>query len=285
MDDVEERLSTGDMYTDSSDLEIGYDGSKEQLVGLRFTDINVPNGANVTRAYLEFVADEIDTALTNANIYAVAEDNVSAFTSIDYNLSSRVLMQASVNWDVPPWLTEGETYRSPDLSEVVQSIIDRSGWIPGNAMAFVISGSGERTAESFEGSPSQATLLHVEYIFDKAVVIDVLPNDEDNKVYPNQSGKFAVVIMDNPDFDTTQIDPSTLELGANGATPVGPVEFLDADGAFDVDLQAKFAMQNTGILCNDTEVSLTGETYSGVSFSGTDLLDATQCETGGCHAY
>jgi hypothetical protein len=35
--------------------------------------------------------------------------------------------------------------------------------VPGNAIVFLVSGSGERTAESFEGRASGAALLHVEY--------------------------------------------------------------------------------------------------------------------------
>ncbi|MGI9309818.1 MAG: reprolysin-like metallopeptidase [Gammaproteobacteria bacterium] len=285
IDDVEERLAAGAMYTDSSDMEIGHDGSLEQLIGLRFRGISIPPGANVTRAYLEFVTDEINSDLSEADIFGVAEDDATAFADTDYNLSSRATTPSSVYWDIPPWPNVGESHRSPELAEIVQDIVDRGGWSSGNAMAFVISGSGERTAESFEGSVSEAPLLHVEYIFDTAAVIDVLPNDEANEVYPNQLGNFPVAIMSSPEFDAMQIDPASLSLGAAEAAPVGPVEFVDADGAFGVDMQAQFSMQHTGILCNDNEVSLRGETYGGVTFSGTDLIDATQCETGGCHAY
>ena len=41
--------------------------------------------------------------------------------------------------------------RTPDIAAVIQEIIDRPGWNPGAALALTISGSGERTAESFDG--------------------------------------------------------------------------------------------------------------------------------------
>jgi hypothetical protein len=47
----------------------------------------------------------------------------------------------------------------------------------------------------------------------------------------------------------------------------------------------RFDMQDTGIFCNDVEVSLTGETDLGEVIIGTDVIDATQCVTGGCHPY
>ncbi len=51
------------------------------------------------------------------------------------------------------------------------------------------------------------------------------------------------------------------------------------------DLTVHFNVQDTGIFCNDTEVSLTGETGPGEVFISTDTIDATQCVTGGCHTY
>ena len=58
----------------------------------------------------------------------------------------------------------GADQRTPDLSAIVQEIIDRTDWSPGNALAIIITGTGERTAESYNGSSSGAPLLHVEYV-------------------------------------------------------------------------------------------------------------------------
>jgi hypothetical protein len=46
---------------------------------------------------------------------------------------------------------------------MVQEVVSRPGWQSGHALAFIISGSGQRTAESEDGSSSKAPLLHVEY--------------------------------------------------------------------------------------------------------------------------
>ena len=48
------------MYLDSSDLELVFDLS-EQTVGLRFTELNIPEGATVVDARLQFTVDEINT--------------------------------------------------------------------------------------------------------------------------------------------------------------------------------------------------------------------------------
>ncbi len=74
---------------------------------------------------------------------------------------------ASVAWSPPDWNSvgvAGPDQRTPDLSEIIQEIVDRTDWSPGNAMVIVITGSGRRTAESYNGSPAGAPLLHFEYI-------------------------------------------------------------------------------------------------------------------------
>jgi len=47
---------------------------------------------------------------------------------------------------------------------VIQEIVDRGGWAGGNSLVIIISGTGERVAESYDGASSAAPLLHVEYI-------------------------------------------------------------------------------------------------------------------------
>ena len=57
-DDVEEFISDGSMFLNSSDLELGTDGGQPQMVGLRFTQVAVPPGANITSAHLRFAVSE-----------------------------------------------------------------------------------------------------------------------------------------------------------------------------------------------------------------------------------
>ena len=51
----------------------------------------------------------------------------------------------------------------PDLSAIVQEIVNRAGWSSGQSMVFVITGSGKRTASAFEAGPAKAVKLHIEY--------------------------------------------------------------------------------------------------------------------------
>ena len=46
---------------------------------------------------------------------------------------------------------------------MIQEIVNRPGWLEGNALAILITGSGRRTAEAFDGAAGGAPLLHVRY--------------------------------------------------------------------------------------------------------------------------
>jgi hypothetical protein len=123
-------------------------------------------------------------------------------------------------------------------------------------------------------------------IIEKTVVsIDVLPGDETNKVYPNKSGKLSVGVLSSAEFDAMQVDPAALKFGSAEAGIANDIMVSDLDGQLGNDIIAVFRVGEAGIFCNDTEVMLTGATYSGDHFEGVDMIDATECESGGCHVY
>ncbi|WP_459919183.1 hypothetical protein, partial [Desulfocicer niacini] len=116
----------------------------------------------ITNAYIEFETDETDSRLTSLSITAQDSDDASAFSSSSFDVSNRQTVNASVIWnDVTPWDVVDQKHQSSDLSSVVQSVVDRSGWSEGNAIAFVITGTGLRIAEAYEGEPGAAPILHV----------------------------------------------------------------------------------------------------------------------------
>ena len=163
-DDAEERPS-GSIKLSSSDLELTQDKTNQQVVGMRFTGANIPPGAAIQSAYIQFQADETGSDPTTLTIHGEAVDNAATFTSADYNITSRTLTSASAAWSPVPWNTRGEAgpdQQTTDISAVIQEIVDRPGWSSSNALAIIISGTGKRTAEAFDGSA--APTLHVEYL-------------------------------------------------------------------------------------------------------------------------
>ena len=66
-----------------------------------------------------------------------------------------------MSWEPPPWNTEREAspeQSTPDLSALVKAVVDRPGWESGNHIAFLITGTGRRTAQAHDkpnGMPAQ----------------------------------------------------------------------------------------------------------------------------------
>lgn len=163
-DDAEER-GDGDVGLSSSDLELVTD-KERQVVGMRFVDVDVPQGARITAAWIQFTTDETSTADTSLTLAAQAADDAQTFEATHANLSNRPTTSASVTWSPAAWTSRGassDAQRTPDLSSLVQEIVSRDGWQAGNAVAVLVRGGGVRVAEAYDGEPNAAALLHVEF--------------------------------------------------------------------------------------------------------------------------
>ena len=163
--DTEENATTGNIDSGSSDLELVHEDGTAQLIGLRFTNITVPSGVTITSASIQFTADESDQDDTSTEIFGVLNANPGTFGGTN-DISNRVRATSSVEWtDIPAWTEDqsGSAQQTPDLSSVIQELIGQGGWASGNSMAFVLEGWGERTAEAFNGSSSDAPVLTIDY--------------------------------------------------------------------------------------------------------------------------
>jgi len=168
--DVEESGTNGNIYFNSTDLELCHDRTStgNQVVGLRFTGIYLPPGVEITRAYIEFTVDE--SVNTPGLLTISGEDavNSEAFQAQAYDVSSRARTYASVAWLPTDWLADGSVViqRSEDISEIVQEIVNKDDfWGIGIAMTFIIEGDGKRIAKSHELDPNAAPMLYVEFEF------------------------------------------------------------------------------------------------------------------------
>ncbi len=163
-DDVEERESNGSLYFNSSDIEMCYDGNRgHQHVGLRFQDVDIPQGATVTNAYIEFRADESNSQDITLTI-AGDDDDDSPDWSGNYNVSNRVQTTAKTTWNPEAW-TADTTYNSDGISAIIEEIVSRTGWVSGNSLSLIIYNNGtdtdKRVADSYDGNwPAK---LYIDY--------------------------------------------------------------------------------------------------------------------------
>jgi hypothetical protein len=181
-DDAEQNLGTGGVTRTSTDLEFADDRSTNQLAGMRFVSLDIPPDAVITSAYIQFTVDEVSTGAASLVIGGELTDNAQTFAKVSGDISSRADTIATVDWTPPDWNTVGASgveQQTADISAVIQEIIGQSGWATGNALVLMISGTGRRTAESYNGDKLAAPLLHVEY----TVPVDGTPSvdlDGDN---------------------------------------------------------------------------------------------------------
>ena len=191
-DDAEEQ-SSGSIDITSSDLELIHEHS-DQTVGMRFAGLNVPHGATITAAYIQFQVDETDVGGTSLKIQGEAGDDASAFAASDGDISSRDRTTAEVWWELTPWVTVGEAgpdQRTPNIAPIIQEVVNRDGWWDGNALVVIVTGVGKRVAESYDGDPGGAPLLSVEYVENQPPVAIIDAPATDIMITAGQSVSFS----------------------------------------------------------------------------------------------
>ncbi len=170
-DDAEQTVSSGSVTITSGTLNVPRSTTATQLDGLRFQNITILQGATITNATIQFTANNSDTSTTiNALIRGEAATNAATFAATNNNISSRATTSASVAWSSIGSWTSGATTNAttPDLTTVVQEIVNQGGWASGNSMSFIISDNSstsgtQRRAYSYDSSSADAPLLSVTY--------------------------------------------------------------------------------------------------------------------------
>lgn len=204
-DDAEENNSSGSMYLTSSDLELVRD-TADQMVGMRFTEIDIPQGATINTAYVQFTVDETSSVVTSLRISGEATHDATPFSNTIYNISARTETTANVTWTPPAWNTVGAAginQRTPELSSIIQEIVDQAGWSSGQALALLVNGTGKRVAESYNGSRTKAPLLHVEYSMPGGGDTNRAPIVSGNSLITNENTPVtATLVATDPDGDT-----------------------------------------------------------------------------------
>ncbi|NIR40025.1 MAG: fibronectin type III domain-containing protein, partial [Actinobacteria bacterium] len=221
-DDAEEEVSSGVMDLTSSDLELGVEKSP-QRVGLRFPGVTIPQGGWILGASIRFTVDEVDSGTASLELRGELSPNAGTYTSGSGDIAGRPLTSARVDWSPPDWTTvgaSGAAQTTSDLAPLVQEIVNQSGWSSGNALAFVVTGSGTRTAESSRVGP--APVLEVTYV-------DV-PDDEKPSVPQNLSSP-----AQSETTITLSWSPSTDNVGVAGYRVYGPNGTTDVSGTSHVE--------------------------------------------------
>ncbi|MCE9613688.1 MAG: lamin tail domain-containing protein [Lentisphaerae bacterium] len=134
----------------------------------RFTAANIPQGVNVTNAYVQFTSATNNSGNATINIIGEATNSASTLAAAVRNISNRLQTTNVVPWSLPAWNTSerGLAQRTPNVAAVIKELVARPGWTTNSALALIFrftSTTSTRSVYSFDGSPDQAALLHVEW--------------------------------------------------------------------------------------------------------------------------
>jgi hypothetical protein len=131
---------------------------------LRFTSVNVPQGATITEAILGiYVFDKgSGTADTEAKIWGMDEDNTGSFSS-DPMGRTKTTAYDEAHWSLPP--LGGRS--NHNITSIVQEIVNRGGWSSGNAMGFIIENNGSPT-DSWVWDDASLCRLEITYASESA---------------------------------------------------------------------------------------------------------------------
>ncbi|MEZ5006807.1 MAG: hypothetical protein R2753_01515 [Chitinophagales bacterium] len=185
-DDAEENLTTGKTTVSSTDLKLNSTEKDKQVIGIRFTNLNIPQGAIISSARLIYNVDELKDGWNELTVSAENADHAPAFKAVNNNISARVKTEVSIKLDDNSvWVNINGSFTSPNIAPVIQEIVNRPGWEEMNAIALLLEGSGESTAIAYDGNPNLPPMLIVNYSENQNAFTNVLILTNDDKI--NQS--------------------------------------------------------------------------------------------------
>lgn len=143
--------------------------SETKSAALRFQEIGIPKGATIESARIDFApaAGNLpgDTLTLDVKAELVGDASIIEAGS---DVMGRTPKTTAISWTVPEWAAEAPPIevQGPDVTSLVQQVVNTSGWCGNNSMAFFFepeSGNSVRTAFSLEGGIGLQPTLTVNY--------------------------------------------------------------------------------------------------------------------------
>ncbi len=216
--EVRVNLASDDLYQNgtstiysSTTLYISYILSG-YCAGLRFQNVDVPQGAEIIKAWIDFKAAANSSAGTSTKEVMIrGEKRLSPptfSTTINHTDSvgkRKALNQtaALVTWNnIPAW-TANTRYPSADIRDIVQELVGQTGWgTSSKSMAFFLYGDETRRVVPYNTSTTEAPLLHIEYLDAAAAgggtpVMVVNPSSVEPSCNPGENAVSRIFELEN----------------------------------------------------------------------------------------
>lgn len=135
--------------------------------GVRFRSVTLPPGSRILSAFIRFTASAVQAG-TPLDLTIVGEDNSTPAVFSTYaDFMGRLRTTNTVAWDgVAGWGAAGVTHDTPDISAIVEEIVNRADWTNGNNMTIFVEDNGppvanRRDAASWDNGTYAEPELHI----------------------------------------------------------------------------------------------------------------------------
>ncbi len=157
----------GEVQIATNQLQIAL-GTQTVMTGLRFLELNIPQGAQITKASLRFASAFINSEPVEIKIYGELNGNAQNY-AVGAAVHERAKTTHFVEWNSDNTFSfSGEYISTPDITSVIQEVVNQSSWCGRNNIGLIITARGlnadvSRAAYAFEQGNGLAPQLVVEY--------------------------------------------------------------------------------------------------------------------------
>ncbi len=231
LDDTEEWGPDSFNYTDSSDLEFFQDEGR-QIIGLRFNNVAIPQGATVDSAIVEFEVDLTNPPGEVAGIVTGEDvDNAPALVAENLHLTNRLAANPTTATSSFSWTEDyavDDKVPTPDIASIIQEIVDRASWASGNSIVLFFTDDMTLKAADIEfidatdpWAPRSSTYVLDSSNWEGVTVTIAAIDDSLIEADPEEVTVTATASSSNPDWDGLSVADVTVfvlenECGARG---------------------------------------------------------------------
>ncbi|MFP4190035.1 MAG: hypothetical protein ACLFSL_03275 [Candidatus Woesearchaeota archaeon] len=199
-----------DYYSeDSQYLRFGHGNQEEYQTGLQF-QLDVPFGSNITDAYITLISGDSNAGDSiNATIMMENSTDVDPFQEGTGNISSREYLSDMVLWELTSW-DQDEEYETPDISRLIQDIVDDPRWESGNYMGLMLSMEEDvqdnfRSLHGYSSPGDNMPVLVVAYESDEAAPIVMLEDPAQGAYLSDEELNFSYTPYDEDGLDGCEL--------------------------------------------------------------------------------
>ncbi|MBE1286761.1 MAG: VWA domain-containing protein [Alteromonadaceae bacterium] len=157
----------GEMQISTNQLQIAR-GTQTVTTGLRFVELNIPQGAQITKASLRFASAFSNTEPVDIKIYGELNGDAQNY-AVGAAVHERAKTTHFVEWNSDNTFSfSGEYISTPDITSVIQEVVNQPSWCGRNNIGLIIAATGlnagvSRAAYAFEQGNGLAPQLVIEY--------------------------------------------------------------------------------------------------------------------------